>query len=91
MNRKILSVVLVVVMLMLFVSCSKDGVNKEFKQIIIATSSVSGNIQAAREFARSKDAECVTYSTDSDAVVATLNGKADYVVLDEYAGYLFKK
>lgn len=75
---------------MALASCKKDEDNT-FKQTIVAVSSVSGNVGAARKFAKSKGAECVTYSTDFDAVVATLNGKADYVVLDEYAGNLFEK
>ncbi len=76
---------------MAFASCSKEESDNAFKQTIVAASSVSGNVQAAREFATSTGAECVTYSTDTDAVVAVLNGKADYVVLDEYSGYLFQE
>ncbi len=91
MNRKILSIILAVVMLLAFTSCSKEESDIAFKQTVVAVSSVSGNVQAAREFATSKGAECVTCSTDTDAVVAVLNGKADYVVLDEYSGYLFQK
>ncbi len=91
MNRKILSIGLVAVILILLVSCQKDEEYKLFEKTIVAVSLVSGNVDAAREFAASKGAEYVEYATDSDAVVATLNGKADYVVLDEYSGYLFEK
>ncbi len=79
------------VILILLVSCGKDEKDNFLKQPVVAVSSVSGNVQAAREFATSKGAECVEYSIDSDAVAATINGKADYVVLDEYSGHLFQK
>lgn len=91
MNRRILSISLVVIALTLLASCGKGGADNVFTQTIVAVSSVSGNVDAARVFAVSKGAECVEYYTDSDAVVATLNGKADYVVLDEYSGFLFER
>lgn len=91
MERRIISFCLVAVMLLLFVSCGKEKEDNPIRQPVVAVSSVSGNVDAARDFAKSNGAECIEFSSDSDAVVAVVNGKADYVVLDEYSGYLFEK
>lgn len=91
MERRIISICLVAVMLLLLVSCQKEEKDNSLQQTVVAVSSVSGNLNAARSFAKSKGAECIEFSSDSDAVTAVINGKADYVVLDEYSGYLFEK
>ena len=91
MERRIISISLVAVMFLLFVSCGKEEKDNPRRQPVVAVSSVSGNVDAARDFAKSKGAECIEFSSDSDAVTAIINGKADYVVLDEYSGYLFEK
>ncbi len=75
---------------MLLVSCQKDVKENTLKQPIVAVSAVSGNLEAARAYAQAISGECVEFSSDSDAVMAVINGKADYVVLDEYSGYLFE-
>ncbi len=90
MRRKIISVVLVVVLLLFCASCKKDENENLLKQTIVASSAVSGNVEAARDYGESISGEHIEFSSDSDAVVAVLNGKADYVVLDEYSGYLFE-
>lgn len=49
----------------------------------------SDDFVAAKEYSDSISAEIVEYSSEADAVIAVENGKADYVVLDEYEGQAF--
>ncbi len=87
MRKRILSLCLAVVTLLVLGSCGEGDKSNSIEQIIVASSSNSGDVNAAKDFAKSINAQHVEFSSDSDAIVAVLNGRADYVILDEYAGY----
>ena len=91
MSKRIFSIGLVLVLLFLLGSCQNGGGNNLTAETIVASSSASGNVSAAKGYAKNIGAQHVEFSSDSDAVVAVLSGKADYVVLDEYTGFTFSK
>ncbi len=51
---------------------------------IVAVAANSDEAFAADEYSTAIGGDLIKYNLSSDAVVALLNGKADYVVLDEY-------
>lgn len=89
MRKRIFCICLAVAMLVLMSSCQNDENENLIREATVASSSVAGNVSAANSYAKSINAQHVEFSSDSDAVVAVLNGKADYVVLDEYTGFTF--
>jgi nicotinate-nucleotide pyrophosphorylase len=68
--------------MVLSVSCENDKASILNKTIVVSSSD-PGHMAAARDYASSNGSDYVEYYSSSDAVVAVLNGKADYVVLDE--------
>ena len=70
-------------MIVSFASCNAlDG--EVFIKPIIAVETNSNELYAAKKYCSYNEAEIFEYSSVYDAVVAVENGKADYVVLDEY-------
>lgn len=91
MKRRIISIVLLFVITLLSVACKKEDKTDLLNRVIIAASSESGNIAAADDYSSAVGGDIIQYSSNADAVIAVINGKADCVVLDEYSGYLFEK
>lgn len=75
--------------------CSCDNLNKANVEAaignkpIIAVLSDSDELLASEKFSEKIGGDIVRYNLTSDAVVAVLNGKADYVVLNEYESQEF--
>lgn len=90
MKRRILSLCLLFVIVVLSVSCKKEDVDLLNKAVVIGPPE-AGCVSAARDYANSIGGDYIEYASSSDAVVAVINGKADYVVLDEYSGYTFEE
>ena len=84
MNKRLLCALLIFALL--FGLCSCDvGENQPLSDICyVAVVSNSGETLAAQGYCESIGAELLEYNSSSDAVEAVRNGKADYVVLNEY-------
>ncbi len=91
MKRRIISLGLLFVILVLSVSCKYTSVSEVLTGPVIISFSDAGHISAANEYANSIGGDFIEYSSASDAVVALINGKADYLVLDEYTGNFYEK
>lgn len=91
MKRRIISLGLLFVIVALSVSCEKTSVSEVVSGPVVVSFSDAGHISAANEYAKAVGGDFVEYSSASDAVVALVNGKADYLVLDEYTGDSFEK
>ncbi|MBO5066295.1 MAG: transporter substrate-binding domain-containing protein [Clostridia bacterium] len=89
MKRKILGVLSVVLCFCTLCSCDNLGGGAKTSDAasgkpIVAVATDSDESLAAEAYSAKIGGDLVRYNLSSDAVVAVLNGKADYVVLDEY-------
>ena len=81
--KNFLCILISIVLIVSFASCNAlDG--EVFIKPIIAVETNSNELYAAKKYCSYNEAEIFEYSSVYDAVVAVENGKADYVVLDEY-------
>lgn len=83
MNKRIICVLLVFLCVFNLNGCDESKTLSN-EQKCIAVLSDSGEAIAAKMYIESTDYQLTEYQSSSDAVVALENGKADYVVLNEY-------
>ena len=82
--KKIMSLIMCIVFLVSLTACSESSAT-DFTVKKVAVSADDNAYFAAREFVNTlENAECVSYNTSSDVVIAVENSKADYAVLDEF-------
>lgn len=89
MKRKILCFSLVGIYLFCFGSCGvkDDGVLNKTPCVAVLTD--SNEYVAGKEFCESVNSALIQYANTSDAVTAVQNGKAEYVILNEYEAQSF--
>lgn len=86
MKKKIISVILSILLLVSFASCNKEENNGIFKNSVVASSQKADAVAAAKDYADSKGMEHNQFASSYDAALSVVNGKSDFVVLDEYEG-----
>lgn len=87
MKKKLICLVLSILLVFSFGACNKKEDNDNFKKPVVVSSAKADSVAAAKEYANSVGAEYHQMESSQDAVLAVINGKADYVILDEYEGY----
>lgn len=89
MSKRIICVLLSVVCILCFSSCEDDSEVLINKTRYVAVVSDSDETMAAKVYCDSIGGELSEYASSFDAVTAVRNGKADFVVLNEYEAQSF--
>lgn len=89
MKKKILCFCLTVICLFCFASCGVKEDKLPDKTPYVAVVTDSNEYVAGKEFGDSIGGELIQYASTSDAVTAVQNGKAEYVILNEYEAQSF--
>lgn len=89
MSKRIICVLLSVVCILCFSSCEDDSEVLINKTRYVAVVSDSDETTAAKVYCDSIGGELSEYASSFDAVTAVRNGKADFVVLNEYEAQSF--
>ena len=91
MKKRVVGVLSVFLCFCMMCSCDFSGEAKvkdaAGSRVTVAVKSDSDELLAAEAYSSRKGLDIVKYNETSDAVVAVMNGKADYVVLNEYESY----
>ena len=91
MKKRVVGLLSVFLCFCMMCSCDSSGEAKVSDsvghRITVAVKSDSDELLAAEAYSSRKGLDIVKYNETSDAVAAVLNGKADYVVLNEYDSY----